>query len=167
MGTLLYKLSQDNREGSTTHGKWFARSVATKTLNFREFINHIIEHGSNFDRGTVTGVMTQMLDCMKELLLDSKRIQMGDLGTFYLSLKGKGADTVGEFNPQQHITAVRMRFLPNRKEGNDSQSMRKLVTFKSAKDLVSYTEMQAREAAKAAQDDTDDGDGTDDGNVEP
>jgi len=164
MGKLLYKLVQDNRTTSQKKGYWYARAAHTYTLSFREFIEHVISHGTTFDRGTVTGVMTQMLDCLKELMLDSKRVRLGDLGTFYLNVKSKGTENIGDFNPAEHILGVRMRFLPDRKEGNDSQSIRKKVQFKAAQELSSLNELQAREAEKAARKEAQGGDSGDSGN---
>ena len=87
MSKILYKLVKNNNSKSAAYGKWYARAVSKETLTFREFIEHVISHGSVYDRGTVTGILTQMLDCLKELMLDSKKVKFGEFGTFYASIR--------------------------------------------------------------------------------
>ena len=56
MSKILYKLVKNNNSKSAAYGKWYARAVSKETLTFREFIEHVISHGSVYDRGTVTGI---------------------------------------------------------------------------------------------------------------
>ncbi|MBR6884192.1 MAG: hypothetical protein IKN01_00590, partial [Prevotella sp.] len=85
-------------------------------------IEHVISHGSVYDRGTVTGILTQMLDCLKELMLDSKKVKFGEFGTFYASIRSKGAEELDKFNVGEHITGVCMRFLPAARATTPSRS---------------------------------------------
>ena len=56
-------------------------------MNFEEFVDHISSHNSPYSRGTVHGVMMDMLDCLKELILDGKSVRLGDLGLFSIGMK--------------------------------------------------------------------------------
>ncbi len=139
MSNILYKLVKfTNEKNEAAFGKYYAHAVATETLSFDEFIEHIISHGSVYDRGTVQGIMYQMLDCLVELLLDSKKIRFGDLGTFYLSLKSEGVEDEKNFSVGENINGLRLRFMANRsqKVALDSKSLRKKASFKSVKELT-------------------------------
>ena len=45
------------------------------------------------------------VDCMREQLLEGKKIRLGDLGDFSVSLSSKGAETADKFSAQ-NITGV-------------------------------------------------------------
>ena len=132
MANLIYKIKTiKNSKNADLDGKVYAKAVTTETLSFQEFIDHIISHGSVYDRGTVQGIMFQMVDCMKELMLDSKKIWLGDLGVFYLSLKNIAAEDEEAFNVNDNVVGVRVKFRTNqgRTAGLDSKSFRKKAKF--------------------------------------
>ena len=64
--------------------------VTDREMNFEEFVDHISSHNSPYSRGTVHGVMMDMLDCLKELILDGKSVRLGDLGLFSIGMKSHG-----------------------------------------------------------------------------
>ncbi len=39
-------------------------------------------------------VLMQTVDCMREMLLEGKRIEMGDLGVFSISIQSRGAENL-------------------------------------------------------------------------
>ena len=132
MAKLIYRTKViKNSKNSDLDGKVYAKAVTTETLSFQDFINHVISHGSMYDRGTVHGVLIQMVDCMKELMLDSKKIWLGDLGVFYLSLKNIAAEDEEAFNVNDNVVGVRVKFRTNqgRTAGLDSKSFRKKAKF--------------------------------------
>ena len=143
MSKILYKLVKNNNSKSTAYGKWYARAVSNETLTFKQFIEHVISHGSVYDRGTVTGILTQMLDCLKELILDSKKVKFGDFGTFYASIRSTGAMEIDKYNVTEYIKGVSLRFLPNRSEGNDSISLRRSAQFKSTAEMANAEQLNA------------------------
>ncbi|MBP5424522.1 MAG: hypothetical protein J6Y33_00410, partial [Prevotella sp.] len=73
-----------------------------------------------------------------EQLLEGKKVQFGDLGTFYLSVKSVGSATEEGFNAGQNIKGLYLRFAPSRQDANDlsAKSLKKLATFLNAKDLI-------------------------------
>ena len=91
LGTLKYKMYQDNRRTSTHQGQWYARAVIDRTVEFEDFVTHISNHNSPFSRGVIHGVLTDMLSCLKELVLDGKQVRLGDLGLFSVGISSKPA----------------------------------------------------------------------------
>ena len=134
MANLIYKIKKiKNSRNADLDGKVYAKAVYTETLSFQEFIEHIISHGSVYDRGTVQGIMFQMVDCLKELMLDSKKIWLGDLGVFALALKNRSAEDEATFNVAENVVGVRVKFAANKGKdaGLDSKSFRKKAKLMS------------------------------------
>ncbi len=75
---------------------------------------------------------------MLEQLLEGKKVQFGDLGTFYLSVRSNGADDEEKFNLGTDIKGLYLRFQPSRRDINDlsSKSLKKRATFMNVKDLL-------------------------------
>ena len=140
----MTKKYQSTNQKSTTFGKWYGRIVHTETLSTEQFVNHICSHGSPFDRATITGVLVAACDCLVELVLDSKKVRLGDLGTFYLSAETEPGDTAEEFT-DDNVKKVHLRFLPNLKQSYplDSVSMRGKASFADLNSLAGKTESSA------------------------
>ena len=130
MAKLLTKKYQNKNQYSPAFGKYYGRIVHTETLTIDEFANHISTHGSPFDRATILGLLAAACDCLVELTLDSKRVRLGDLGTFYMSAETEGAAKANEFTAD-NIKRVHLRFWPNQKRSYplDSVSVRKIASF--------------------------------------
>ena len=137
MSKLLTKKYRNNNSESPTFGQIYGRIVYTETLTTDEFVNHISSHGSPFDRATILGVLAAACDCLVELTLDSKRVRLGDLGTFYMSAETAGAVTADDFTAD-NIKKVHLRFWPNQKKtyALDSVSIRKIASFKDLSQLA-------------------------------
>ena len=136
MAKLLTKKYKNNNESSSAYGKYYGRIVHTETLTTDEFANHISSHGSPFDRATIVGVLTAACDCLVELTLDSKRVRLGDLGTFYMSAETEGESSEEDFSAD-NIKKVHLRFWPNQKHSYalDSVSIRKIASFTDLSEL--------------------------------
>ena len=79
-GTLKYKLYQwkDNRN-INSEPMWHARAAKGTTIEFEQLVEHMSEHNSPYSKGVIKGVLTDMLACVKELVLDNKSVRLGDL----------------------------------------------------------------------------------------
>ena len=91
MAKLITRKYKNNNKTNSGFGKWYGRTVYTETISTEEFAKHISNHGSPFDRATILGVLMSTCDCLVELVKDSKRVRLGDLGTFYLSTESTGS----------------------------------------------------------------------------
>ena len=86
------------------YGKWYARLKSIETLSTTKLAKHISEHGSVYTQDVVEGVMTKFKNCLLEMLLESKKVKVTGLGTFYLTAECEkgGADKEADFNVNQH-----------------------------------------------------------------
>ena len=91
-GTSKYRKITRTPQTGENAGKelWYATVVTDREMNFEEFVDHISSHNSPYSRGTVHGVMMDMLDCLKELILDGKSVRLGDLGLFSIGMSSRG-----------------------------------------------------------------------------
>ena len=91
-GNIKYRKVKRTPQTGENAGKelWYATVVTDREMNFEEFVDHISSHNSPYSRGTVHGVMMDMLDCLKELILDGKIVRLGDLGLFSIGMSSRG-----------------------------------------------------------------------------
>ena len=105
--------------------KCYGTAQRTVTVKVEDFAKHIAQHGSVYSRDIIMGVLVKAVDCMRELLLDGKRISLGALGDFYISLRGSGADKKSDYDPNIHIEAVNVNWAP----GEDFTDLKKDAVF--------------------------------------
>ena len=91
-GNIKYRKVKRTPQTGENAGKelWYATVVTDREMDFEQFVDHISSHNSPYSRGTVHGVMMDMLDCLKELILDGKSVRLGDLGLFSIGMSSRG-----------------------------------------------------------------------------
>ena len=114
MAKIFYELRQNKNVKSSIYGKWFAHSKSVETMNTRKLANHISEHGSVYTSDVVFGVLEKFRSCLVEMLLESKRVKIEGLGTFFTTLENQegGAQKKEDFNVQKNLKALHIRFMP-------------------------------------------------------
>ena len=117
MAKIYYRLKQNtNSKMPKCYGKWYAEMKHTETLNTRKMAQHISEHGSVYTSDVVMGVMEKFRTCLIEQLLESKKVKIDGLGTFYTTIEGSGVDDAADFSMQKNIKALHIRFLPEQEQ---------------------------------------------------
>ena len=108
---VRYVLKQNKNEESKVFGKWFAYPVIEETLNLDSLAEHMSNHNSPYSKGVIKGLLTDMISCIKELLLEGKNVKVDDLAIFSLGIKNKkgGATSEDEFNISKNIDGVKLR----------------------------------------------------------
>ena len=114
MAKILYEVKKNQNSHSVAFGKWYAQIKNLETLNTRKLANHISEHGSIYTPDVVYGVLEKFRSCLVEMLLESKKVKIEGLGTFYCTLENQknGALKKEDFNVNKHLKALHIRFLP-------------------------------------------------------
>ncbi len=67
------------------------------------------KHNSPYSGGVIKGVLSDMVDCIKELLLDGKCVKIDDLAIFGVGIRSKAADTLEEFSLEKNISGMRLK----------------------------------------------------------
>lgn len=91
--------------------KAFAIAQYSEVMNIEKFARHIASHGSVYSRADIAAILYLTVDCMREQLLEGKKIRLGDLGDFYVTLSSKGVEEVDKFSAQ-NITSVKVNWEP-------------------------------------------------------
>ena len=122
------RINQAKKEGTTPDPKdlelvktekqnAFAISQYTDIMTIEKFAKHITSHGSVYSRADISAILYIAVDCMREMLLEGKKIRLGDLGDFSLLLTSKGAEDADKFT-SQNITGVRVQWEPGQEFKN-------------------------------------------------
>ncbi len=107
---ILYVLRQNNNEKSSAYGKYFAFPVIEETLDLENLAEHMANHNTPFSKGAIKGILTDMVSCIKELLLEGKNVKIADLAIFSLGIKNNGgSETEDDFSVSKHIKGVKLR----------------------------------------------------------
>ncbi len=117
MAKILYEVKKNNNSKSRAYNKWFARSKSIETLNTRKMAQHIGDHGSLYTPDVVYGVLEKFRSCLVEMLLNSKKVKIDGLGTFYTTIENDGGtESKDKYSVQQNIRALHIRFLPEQEQ---------------------------------------------------
>ena len=83
----------------------FAVAQYADVMTIEKFAKHIATHGCVYSRADISAILYTAVDHMREHLLEGKKIRLGDLGDFSISLSSKGAESADKFSAQ-NITGV-------------------------------------------------------------
>ncbi|MDO4216158.1 MAG: DNA-binding protein [Bacteroidales bacterium] len=114
----------------------FAIAQYNDVMNIEKFARHIASHGCVYSRADINAILYMAVDCMREMLLEGKKIRLGDLGDFSVSLASTGAETAEKFSAQ-NITDVKVLW----EAGDEFKSLMQdaqfnLVASRKAQDAV-------------------------------
>ena len=87
----------------------FAIAQYADVMTIEKFAKHIATHGCVYSRADISAILYMAVDCMREQLLEGKKIRLGDLGDFSVSLQSKGAESADKFSAQ-NITGVNVNW---------------------------------------------------------
>ena len=156
------KLSKNkNPKIKEAYGKYYARPVVTQTIDLNGLAEHMTEHNTGFSPGATKGLLTDMVKCIKELVLQGFAVKIDDLAIFSIGLKTKkGADSEDDFTVAKNIEGVRLRA---RATGNLTSSKLDLqASLKNASSLL--TEDSGKTTTPSGPDGDGSGSGTNDQN---
>jgi predicted histone-like DNA-binding protein len=145
---INYKLYQNSTQGSKSFGKWYCRAVVNRTFGVADLAEHMARHNTPFSAGSIKGILTDAVSCIKELVMDGTAVKLDDLAIFSIGIRSTGADKAEDFNVEKNVKDVHLRA---RATGKLSTSH--IGLEKKLKELDNY------QAPKASTTDTDTGDG--------
>ena len=104
---IRFQLRQSTLQEGPTVGKWYAHAVNDETYGLEELSEHMSSHNTPYSPGMIKGVLTDMVICIKELLLDGKCVRIDDLAIFSVGLRGTGVDNPDDYSVAENVTGVR------------------------------------------------------------
>ena len=107
---IRYKKYQMTGEKSPLKGLWYARPVIEETFNIETLAKHMANHNTPYSAGLIKGVLTDMIACTKELILDGKNVKLDDLAIFSVGIVSKkGAASAAEFSLADNVKGLKLR----------------------------------------------------------
>ena len=97
-------------ENSPLKGLWYARPVLEETYDTERLAKHMANHNTPYSAGVVKGVLTDMISCIKELILDGKNVKLDDLAIFSVGIVSrKGAASAADFTLADNVKGPKLR----------------------------------------------------------
>ena len=139
MSKIIYRKVRTAPGLKLTDANWnanaayYAKAVSLETLSQRDMARHISSHGSPYTVDVVMGVLEAYRNCLIEQLLESKKVKVDGLGTFYVTIANKegGEKDITKFNISNIAQGLRLRFLPDasQEENLSSKEFLKKASF--------------------------------------
>ncbi|WP_018666684.1 DNA-binding protein [Bacteroides gallinarum] len=107
---IRYKKYQFTGENHPLKGLWYARPMIDETYDTARLAQHMANHNTPYSAGLIKGVLTDMIACIKELILDGKNVKLDDLAIFSVGIVSKkGAASADEFTVADNVKGLRLR----------------------------------------------------------
>ena len=155
---MMINLRQNMNDDSTAFGKWFAEAERKEPINLKGFCKHMTEHGKLASWQMCELVVKQMVECMRELVLQGQPVKIDGLGTFYPSVDaqklGKNdIDAAIAAGPAAMINGINLNFQPENTKGEKltSKALKEACIFewgyviKSVKKMIGGKEKRYQE----------------------
>ena len=85
----LYLLQNQNSK-SPAYKKFYAYRDPKKTYSINDLAAHMSQHNTPHSRGTIKGVLDDMVSCIRELVLEGNAVKIDNLAIFKASVMNKG-----------------------------------------------------------------------------
>lgn len=103
--------TEDTDLVKTEQQKVFAVAQYAEVMDLSKFSKHISTHGCVYSHADINAVLSIAVDHIHELLLEGKKIRLGALGDFYITLSSNGVTDASTFTAQ-NITDVKVQWEP-------------------------------------------------------
>lgn len=118
--------------------KTYACAQYSEVMDINKFAEHISNHGCVYKRADIVAILTMAVDCMREQLLAGQKVQLGDLGSFYVSINSRGTEKAQDFNPAVHIKKLNVNWSCGQRFQNllENAEFNLVATRKAAQKVV-------------------------------
>ena len=165
---ILYVLKQNKNRKSPAFGKWFAFPVIEETIDLDALAEHMSNHNTPYSKGAIKGMLTDMVSCIKELLLEGKNVKIADLAIFSLGIKNSKGGALSEelFTVTKNIKGVKLRARATGELITKSLNLEATLKKASATTKSNGTTNSANGGGGTTNDTTSGGGTTENGNTE-
>lgn len=89
MAVKIY-LSKNNNQYSPAYGKYFAFADNETPMTLEGLADHMSHHNTPFSKGTIVGILKDMVTCIRELNLNGQPVKIDGLAIFSTHIENKG-----------------------------------------------------------------------------
>ena len=112
---IQYVVVKDARKEGT--GLYYGRAIHPSTIDL-PVIAERIQHICSMTKGDVLAVLTEMVSVLQDELQNSNKVHLDGLGTFYIGLRTKGAQSEEDFTANDNIKSFVVNFLAEGRKQN-------------------------------------------------
>ena len=86
----LYLSKRDPQSQTEEEGKLYARVSYKESMNVQDVATHMASHNTIYSEGTIVGVMTDFVRCVRHLILEGKTVKIDNLAIFKATVEANG-----------------------------------------------------------------------------
>ncbi len=83
-------LSKNNNKYSAAYGKYYAYADNETPITLEGLADHMAHHNTPFSKGTIIGILKDMVSCIRELNLGGQPVKIDGLAIFSTHIENKG-----------------------------------------------------------------------------
>jgi len=80
-----------------------------QTYNIDALADHMSLHNTPFSKGVIKGILTDMVSCIHELVLDGTAVKLDNLAIFSVGMQTEPADTAEDWTVSSHLKTYKLR----------------------------------------------------------
>ena len=140
-------LRRNKNQYNNGYGKYYPEADTKEPLNLKGFARHLSEHGKLVDYPMAVLVLQNIVNCLKEMVIQGQPVKLDGFGTFSPSIESDGSKCKGSVEDSLNvgidnlIAGVHLRFTPENSKGEKltSRALKDECTFKAAYVIESKT----------------------------
>jgi predicted histone-like DNA-binding protein len=109
--SIRYRLLKNEIKSSPNYGKYYAHTVRSGHVSLEE-IEKEVERSCSATAADVRMVVRELFETVKHYMQYGYVVQLGDLGSFSISVKSMCVDTKEEFRSDHHIKGFKCNYTP-------------------------------------------------------
>ena len=86
---------KNNDQTSEQYGQCYARVDYKEKYDIEKLARHMAEHNTPFTEGTIKGILTDMVKCIRHLTLDGNTVKIANLAIFKASVSANATQRYG------------------------------------------------------------------------
>ena len=90
----LYLSKVTESSETETAGKMYARVSYKQTLNIQDMARHMAEHNTAFSEGSILGVLTDFVKCVREQVLNGNTVKIDNLAIFKTTVEANALEVL-------------------------------------------------------------------------
>lgn len=83
-------ISQNKNSMSKGYGKYYAFADNETPMTLDQLADHMAHHNTPFSKGTITGILKDMVNCIRELNLNGQPVKIDNLAIFSAHIENRG-----------------------------------------------------------------------------
>ena len=124
-------------------GKYYARVSYKQTMSIQDMAHHMSEHNTMFSEGSILGVLTDFVRCVREMVLNGNTVKIDNLAIIKATVEANGLEKLYDANADKTATAS----LGTLKEGDKTGAAVKTIKL-LAQSTGEFTRDELKKDAK-------------------